>query len=357
MFHIPQSVARNFTINYTISQRQGDNFLKAGDQTRTLNTASIPSTARYLNIFGRHQFYDSFIISGDGTDEDNGIITITIQDGGSAYSIASNVAERSAIVNVIDDDAGAFTPEVTLVGAGTTESFAENNFSRSVNITEGNPVTSTSPHTNTTQTIYFLMHIPNSVTANFIIKFQITQESGDFLVGGTNDREFALATDTNVRTHDDTSNSKLYIRHKFEITNDEVEEIDGVIKLTLKSRTGYTISQTATDNVATINVADDDAPRISIETNHGTVQEGALTSLTFTLRASKVPSESIDIRVIVSESGDVIATSSEGPRTIPMTAITKPDTIMLVNDDDDEAHSTIMIQIATFDGAKICTCE
>ncbi len=264
-FQIPLSAALNFSINYTITQRSGENFLVNGTVTsRSINLATHPSNrvqppAGMTWLPARHVF-EEFKIQGNNVDSDNGIITLTIQDGGSNYSIDSNTANRTAKVNVIDNDGNA--PLLTLVGAGTSSSFTESQFSRTTaTVTEGNPNTATSPHTNTTTSVYFLMHIPAAATANFIIKYQVTQGQNDnFLVGGTGDRELNLSTNGAVETG---INNKKYIRYSFDITNDTVDEPDGVLTLTLKENSsfsgGYSLSNTAANNMATISVMDDDA--------------------------------------------------------------------------------------------------
>ena len=215
---------------------QESNFLVNGTvESRSVNLATHPDArvqppAGQSWLSSRHVF-DNFEIQGNNDDSDNGIITITIQDGGSNYSIDSNTANRTAKVNVIDNDGNA--PLLTLVGAGTSSSFTESQFSRTTaTVTEGDPNTATSPHTNTTTSVYFLMHIPAAATANFIIKYQVTQGQNDnFLVGGTGDRELNLSTNGAVLT----SNNKKYIRYSFDITNDTVNEPDGVLTLTLKT--------------------------------------------------------------------------------------------------------------------------
>ena len=127
------------------------------------------------------------------------------------------------------------------------------------------PNTATSPHTNTTTRVYFLMHIPAAATANFIIKYQVTQGQNDnFLVGGTGDRNLNLSTNGSVLT----SNNKKYIRYSFDITNDTENEPDGVLTLTLKTNSefsgGYSLSNTAANNMATISVMDDDELQLTL---------------------------------------------------------------------------------------------
>ena len=343
-FQLPISTALNFSINYTISQRSGENFLVNGTMTsRSVNLATHPSNrvqppAGQTWLPARHVF-EQFQIRGNNGDSDNGIITITIesatvQNGGHPYTLDSDVANRSAKINVIDNDGTA--PFLALVGAGATESTTESNFSKNYTVTEGDTGRTT---------VHFLMHIPTTTTPNFIIKYRITQSGGNFLYGTTNTRELNLATA--VAGVVQTTNNKRYIKANFEIVNDDVIEPNGVITLTLEANTpSYSIATATNDKSATINVTDNDAPRISVSETNGTVTE-ATASITYKLTATRNPAVNIMIVVDVTETGNMInmggGTGLMIPMTTAQTEVTR--TITLTEDAIDEMDSVISIKV------------
>ncbi len=134
-------------------------------------------------------------------------------------------------------------PTITLFGAGTTNSFTESDFSNPATVTEGNsgPLT-----------VYFLMSVPPTATNNFIVNYSIAERAGeDFLASKTEDRMLNLAT-SGVTS---TNSGKRYIKGSFEIANDQIHEVNGLITLTLKSGNSYSLPSAKT---ITINVTDND---------------------------------------------------------------------------------------------------
>ena len=252
MFLFPRSEAQNFNVNFTISQRQNDNYLLNTTSAQSFNPSTLTtSIVEKTNTSAVRKFEDSdtlymyysFTIIGDMTDEDHGIITITLQDGGANYSLSSIVSQRTTTLNVLDDDEGKHV--ATFVGVGSRDSTTESDFSTTLDVTEGGD-------TNFTP-VFFLIHIPNELTANFPISYTLVERpTNNFLRGASNNTvngSINLAF-TRIAV---TRNNKQYIKGSFELTNDDVSETRTTITFTLNEGDGYGILQTA--NTATINVS------------------------------------------------------------------------------------------------------
>ena len=108
------------------------------------------------------------------TDEDHGIITITLLAGGANYSLSSIVSQRTTTLNVLDDDGGKHV--ATFAGVGSSDSTTESDFRTTLDVTEGGDTGFT--------LVYFLIHIPNELTANFPISYTLVERpTNNFLRG------------------------------------------------------------------------------------------------------------------------------------------------------------------------------
>ncbi len=126
-------------------------------------------------------------------------------------------------------------------------------------------------------------------------------------------------------------------------TNDDVNETDGSVTATLDTPAadaGYTVSS---QGAATVSVADDDVPEISISTGSGVTEGG---DATFTITASPTPAANLDVSVTVSQSGDYGATTGQQTVTIPTTGSVTL-TVSTTNDDADETDGSVTATLDT----------
>ena len=134
----------------------------------------------------------------------------------------------------------------------------------------------------------------------------------------------------------------------YTLTIPTTDEADGAITATVNTGTGYTISTTNSD--ATVNVADDDTPEITI-TAGSSVTEG--TDATFTLTAAPTPHAALDVTVTISQTGDHATTGTQTV-TIPTTG-TYTLTVATTNDNINEPDGTITATVDTGTGYTVST--
>ena len=130
-------------------------------------------------------------------------------------------------------------------------------------------------------------------------------------------------------------------------TNDSTDEPDGSITATISTGTGYTISAAA--GTATVAVADDDVPEVSI-TAGGDITEGG--DAVFTITADPAPSTALTVTVAVAQTGDYGATTGSRQVTVPTSgAVTL--TVATTNDSTDEPDGSITATIGDDSGYTI----
>ena len=129
-------------------------------------------------------------------------------------------------------------------------------------------------------------------------------------------------------------------------TNDSADEPDGSVTATIDTGTGYTVS--TSNGAATVAVADDDVPEISIAAGAG-VTEGS--TATFTVTATPAPAADLDVTIEVSQSGDFAQTGSRTV-TIPTTG-SVTFTVATTNDNTDEPDGSVMATVSTGTGYTV----
>ncbi|MYB08503.1 MAG: hypothetical protein F4Y28_00825, partial [Acidimicrobiia bacterium] len=135
-------------------------------------------------------------------------------------------------------------------------------------------------------------------------------------------------------------------------TDDDADEPDGSVTVTVAGGSGYTVSGTA--GSATVNVADDDdpppaVPEISI-TADGDVTEGADAS--FTVTADPAPSAPLQVGVSVAQSGDYGATTGSRTVTVP-TSGSATVAVSTTDDDADEADGSVSVTVSSGSGYTV----
>ena len=210
----------------------------------------------------------SVATTGDSTDEPDGSVTATLVDG-SDYDLG---ATKTATVAVNDDDLPP-VPVVSIsrVGAGAVTEGGSASFRIAVTPAPASPIT-----------------VKVSIGAN---TFGAGGPSSVTLSGAS--RTFSVST-----------------------VNDQADEPDGSVTVSLVSGGGYTVGSPGSVSFAVLD--DDDppvvTPVVSITAGSG-VTEGD--SATFTLSAMPSPTSSLAVRVTVSASGDYGAATGTRTVTIP----------------------------------------
>ena len=134
---------------------------------------------------------------------------------------------------------------------------------------------------------------------------------------------------------------------ELETTGDNVNEADGSAKVAISARPTYTVSTTA--GSATVAIADDDVPEISIAAVSD-ITEGA--NAMFTLTATPAPATPLTVEVEVTQSADFGAATGTHTVTIP-TSGTKTFQVATNDDRADDADGPVTVTISTGTGYTV----
>ncbi len=283
--------AAALSVSVAVSQ-SGDFGVAPGSQTVTIPTAGSATLT---------------VATGDDqTDEANGSVTATVNRG-NGYLVSW--AAGTATVAVTDDDVAppSTTPEIGITaGSG---------------VTEGGDAT-------------FTLTANPSPTADMDVSVSVSQ-SGDF----------GVTPGTQTVTIPTSGSYTLTVA----TVNDGVDETDGSVTATVGSGQGYTVSGTA--GSATVAVADDDVPEVSITGGSG-VTEG--NNASFTLTANPAPHAPLDVSVSVSQTGDFGVTPGSQTVTVPTTGAATL-TVSTVNDSVDEANGSASATVNSGQGYTVST--
>ena len=197
--------------------------------------------------------------------------------------------------------ASSTDPMLTFVGLGKTGDTNEEKYPKIQSTME------TPNAVNFDGTIYYLMHIPSTATPNFTINFNISErENGDFITTETEgDSTLNLITAQDWQTVPGVllNENKTYILGIFNVISDLVDEADGLITFTLLPGSGYRISDTESDNKATLSVTDNDLPIVSIS-GPTSMDENSNVVYTVTTATGKVFAD-LTVNVNISQSPNV----------------------------------------------------
>ncbi len=133
----------------------------------------------------------------------------------------------------------------------------------------------------------------------------------------------------------------------FATTNDSVDEADGSVTATVDNGTGYTVS--SSKGSATLAVADDDVPELSIASD-GNVTEGSATS--FTISASPTPHTALTTNVDITATGSFGVTTGARTVTIP-TSGSQSYTVSTSGDTTDEPHGSVTATLSSGTGYTV----
>ena len=123
--------------------------------------------------------------------------------------------------------------------------------------------------------------------------------------------------------------------------DDDADEADGSVSVTLASGTGYTVA--TGKGSAAVAVRDNDEPVVSIAGGSG-VTEGS--SASFTVSASPMPAAPLDVTLAVGQSGDFAASGETGSRTVtvPVTGSATFE-VATVDDGADEPDGSVTASV------------
>ena len=237
------NVSGTVALSYTVAQT-GD-FVAAGD----IGTTSVSFSGGTGTI--------TIATVGDSTDEANGSVTVTLNDG-TGYTLGGG---KTATVNVNDDD----VPELTIT-AGST-------------VTEGTDAS-------------FTVSASPSAASAITVKYTVTQSGAFVASGDLSAQTVSLSGGTQTITVPTVS--------------DSTDEADGSVTVTLTAGSGYTLGSTKT---VTVNVSDDDATVVSLaRTDSGNIAEGGTSAkanaeFTVTLGRQLVAGETIEVPLVLSGTG------------------------------------------------------
>ena len=226
-------------------------------------------------------------------------MTATLNSG-TGYTVSSSSGSATVAISD-DDDPLPATPEISIVsGSG---------------VTEGTDAT-------------FTMTASPAPAASLTVSVTVSQ-SGDY----------GASIGARTVTIPTSGSYTLTIA----TTDDSRDEADGSVTATVNTGTGYTVSATA--GAATIAVADDDVPEISI-TADGDITEGGNASFTFIANPS--PRSALSVSVAITQNGEFGVAAGSRTITIPTTGSYTP---AIATDDDSEDESEGSVTATVNDGS------
>ncbi len=292
--------AANLDVTVTVSQ-SGDFGVTTGARTVT-----IPTTGSYTLTVAT---------TDDTADETDGSVTVSI-DGGTGYTVSSS--NSSATVAVADDDAPPPPPPPPPPPAEPQVSIAAGNA-----VTEGGAAS-------------FTITASPAPAAALSVSVTVTQTG-----------EFGVTTGARTVLIPTAASYTLTVA----TTGDSVDETDGSVTATVNTDNGYTVS--SSNSSATVTVADDDVPQISISAGSN-VTEG--TAASFTLTANPTPAAGLTVNVTITQNGDYGAATGARTVTIPTTG-TATFTVTTTNDTTDETDGSVTATIDTGTGYTVSTTQ
>ena len=291
-FTITASPTPAADLDVTVTVSQSGDYASTGSRTVTISTTGSATL--------------TVTTTNDSTDEPDGSVTATVGTG-TGYTVSTS--NGAATVAVADDDDPPATPEISIAaGSG---------------ITEGGDAT-------------FTITASPAPAADLTVNITVTQ-SGDN--GATTGSQTVTVPTSGTYT--------LVVA----TSDDNTDEPDGTITATIDTGAGYSVS--STNSAATVNVADDDIPEITL-TAGADVTEGA--DATFTVTAAPAPHAALDVTVTVSQTGDHGATSGSRTVTVP-TSGTYTLVVATTNDSTDEPDGTITATIDDGTGYSVSSSD
>lgn len=276
-------------LNYRVSQ-SGSYVQAANLGDKTLN---FPAGSETVDI--------TIPTVDDSVDETNGTVTVELRTG-SGYTLGNPM---TASLTVRDDDLADPVISVSRAAASVVEGSAAQ----------------------------FTIRANRSVgAAALTVNIAIAQTGS-----------FASATDLGNKTVEIPANAASVL-YEVPTINDQMDESNGTITLSLRNGSGYTLGST---NSQTVTIADDDLPlpAISITRVAASVVEG--TNAQFNVRANRNLGAALTVNLVVSQSGNYVQAANIGNKTvqIPANGSTVVYTVATVNDQTDEPNGSVTVAL------------
>ncbi|MDE2877279.1 Calx-beta domain-containing protein, partial [Candidatus Palauibacter soopunensis] len=284
--------AADLTVRFTVDDGVGEDFVEPGQEGS--KAAVIPAGAASVAW--------TVATVDDQTDEADGAVRLTIQDSG-GYVAGS---PASASVPVKDDD----DPVVTVAAGGA--------------VTEGGDA-------------LFTLTAVRAPAAPLAVSVTVAA-----------DGEYGVAAGRRTVSIPTTGSAVLTLA----TADDEADELDGAVSVTVTAGRGYRPGEPAS---ATVAVRDDDEPVVTIAARAASVTEGD--DARFAVTADRSPARALTVALIVSETGagDHVAAASEGPASVTLASGATGATFALatVYDGVDEPDSVAVVTVQAGGGYAV----
>ena len=284
--------AADLTVHFTVDDGVGEDFVAPGEEGS--KTAVIPAGA--VSVAWTVATVD------DQTDEADGAVRLTIQDSG-GYVAGS---PASATVPVKDDD----DPVVTVSAGGA--------------VTEGGEA-------------LFTLTAVRAPAAPLAVRVTVAA-----------DGEYGVAAGRRTVSIPTSGSAVLTLA----TADDEADELDGAVSVTVTAGRGYRPGEPAS---ATVAVRDDDEPVVTIAARAASVTEGD--DARFAVTADRAPARALTVALMVSETepGDHVAAASEGPASVTLASGATGATFALatVYDGVDEPDSVAVVTVQAGGGYAV----
>ncbi len=290
-FTVTASPAPHAPLDVSVSVSQSGDFgVAAGPQTVTIPTTGSATL--------------TVATGDDSVDEADGSVTATVS-AGQGYTVSGTAGSATVAVADDDDAAPPAMPEISITAGN--------------GITEGGNAT-------------FTLTASPAPSSALSVSVSVAQ-TGDFGVS-TGSQTVSIPTSGSYTLTVAT-------------VNDGVDEADGSVTATVSAGQGYTVSTTA--GAATVAVADDDVPEISITAGTGITEGG---DASFTLTANPAPHSPLSVSVSVSQSGDFGVTPGSQTVSIPTTGSASL-TVATSDDGVDEADGSVTATVDSGQGYTV----
>ena len=295
-----EDIDQQLLVNFAVTG--GDTVLSDEDDAPV--SAAIPANATTVTV--------SILTEDDATEEDDATLTLTLTDG-DAYDLGSN---RAATLTVEDND----TPEVgdLVVSVAPVKS----------TITEGDDAA-------------FALTRSGGPSGELTVTFTVT-DSGSVLSGNA---------PTSVTFGEDQATAPVILA----TDDDETDEPNATLTLTLTDGSGYNLSSVSSQNSASVTVEDNDArphadavvPKVTVAAVDDTVTEGR--DAVFRLTRTGDSTLALPVTFSVSDPGSALSASAPTSAAIPANATTALVALATADDNIIEPNATITLTLTDGD--------
>ena len=379
-----QTVTANLTVNLTIAEAAGSNFIASNN--KGMKTVDIPASSRSMTY--------TVATVNDADDEPNGSVTVTVRDG-TGYTVGSP-SEASVMVNDNDVPPPA-KPTGFTATAGDEEVTLSWTDPKNSDITKYQyrqkaGSNSYGPWTDISNSAAAVTHTITGLTNGTAYTFQVRAVAGT-LNGAPSNEDTATPRANSAPTvanpiPNQTATAGTAFRYQF--SENTFNDADGDPLNYMATRgdgtalptwlsfdaTARTFSGTPqASDIGTLNIrvtASDDnggtvfdafditveaLPMVTIAAGTSPVTEG--TAASFTVTATPAPASNLDVNLSVAEAAgsDFVASGNEGMKTvtIPAASGSMTYTVATVNDDTDEPNGSVTVTVENDTGYTVGT--